>query len=43
MKYVIVVCPGPSIGRLLGGSSADAVFWAAREHSITGYVYGKRD
>jgi hypothetical protein len=43
VTHMMVVCPGPSIGRLPGGSSADAGSWAAREHAITGYVYGKRD
>ena len=35
--------PGPAIGLLPGGSSADAESWAAREHAITDYLYGKRD
>jgi hypothetical protein len=43
VQYMMTACPGPSIGRPPGGSSADAWSWAAREHAITGNLYGKRD
>jgi hypothetical protein len=43
VKYMMTACPCRSVGRLLGGSSADAWSCAAREHAIIDYLYGKRD
>ena len=42
MKYMMTVRAGPSTGRARGGRGADAGSWAAREHAIIRYVYGKR-
>jgi hypothetical protein len=43
MTYMMTVCPGPSSRLLPGAGKADAGSRAAREHAITGNVYGKRD